>query len=1117
MLLASGCASDFEAPPSVILPVEPAGVVALAGPDLVVLEGSRVALAGRGSRAVAGEPLLSWSQVGGSPVLLTNPSSPLPVFVAPLAPARLVFELRAEAAGAVDTDEVAISVVNANGTSSFGPAGFIDIPGDAVAEPLSAQTFRVGVKSAVAPVAFTARARCGEGTVLTLTPAGDETADIAVTLPRSLPCAVVVDGIDDDGQGIAPAARVFWPPATPVPAATNISADFNVEPGGTAILEFDGTATGGRAWSVDGTDDVLPGGVDGVVIPISVPRRAQRLVIAGEAMLATGRSGSGGIEYEFIDVSAGSGNIAPRANGGPDRVVQPGGRFRLDTSGSFDLDVDPIAVTTEQVLGPSAAPDRLLSGAFQAPTVAGVLLFHVVADDGAVQSAPDPVRVVVDTNAENLPPVLVLPTTRYAIPGETFTVDGSSAEDPDSGFVALITIAQHDGDDVILLANPLNEARVELVAGAALDVYRFLISAYDEDGLGVTVEQTIVVEEAGPYVDAVRGDADGNGTAALPFASVAEALATAVRHDLPELLLAVGNHAPIGVVLPPRVSLRGGFVFDGVGYNEDTSALDLAAATMLPVTNEGIGLVDASATALTFRLDGAAGSVALYGGSSLERARVVDGLDHSAPLVIVRSLAAARIDDVDVEPAGTATPATVVVEAGATARLLDARVHGALGAEAVGISCTAATVSLEASNIVGAAGADIGTGVRARSGCALDVTASIVSGGETPAGTGLDAEATLLTADAATTIAGTSGNAGTAVAVRFVGRQRSALIRSTLLGTGDVATGLLCDDAQVSLVGAIIKAQGTLSVAVQPDGCVLASRDAVLTAETAGLRGTLADDVNVAGGSIEAGGAGIDLDGEGVRSFRDLIIRATGVGLRALDAVVELDTVDLRVDGDGDDALGVAARGVSARDSQVSVSGVNARAMAIGDSTSIIERSAIHATGARGIAISHVGPLSLLSSLVTTSSPDIDATGVFSEGLLLLRHATIVTAGAALHVLLDATLDAANSVLAGTPGIETEGAPWTQAVALAFSSTLTPLVTQPGVSVTTGEALEDLGCEACLMVDVSRLVDADGHLLQGDNPLVDAGDDALSVADDIDGEPRPQGNATDVGCDERTP
>lgn len=1130
---AGGCPGGFLLPPPPPLLQERVGVVALAGPDLVVLEGARTALAGRASRSFTGDPLLSWSQVEGPSVLLTNPSSSLPAFTAPLAPARLRFELRAEAAGAVATDQVVVDVVTAPALATLGPAGFIDVPGDTVAEPLTTHSFRVEAGGATGAVTLSARVSCGDGAAASVAAVAALEGDVTVVLPATLPCAVILDGLDEAGRALAPAARIFWPAATPLPAATGLSTGINslVESGGEASLEFAADDTPGsawRAWSTGGADDVLPGGADGSDVTFIVPRRAGKLVLAGEAVTvdAAGRAGagpSGGVAYAFIDVSAGSGNIAPVASGGPDRVVQPGGRFRLDSSASFDLDGDLVSITTEQVLGPSAIPDALIGGAFQAPTQAGVLLFHIVADDGRVLSAADPVRVVVDTDAENLPPVLALPATRYVTPGQVFVVDGSGAEDPDSGFIASTTIAQAEDDAVIVLNEPVDDVDVELVAGLAGEVYRFLISAYDEDGLGVTVEQSVIVEEAGPYVDALRGDdGDGNGTAAAPFASVTGALATAVRHALPELLLAEGLQAPIGVVLPPRVSLRGGFAFDASAAEATYLAGpieggDAAGATILPVSGEGLGFVDAHAATLTLALNAATGSITLQGSASLEGVHLRDTAAHTAPLLVVFSQAAARISDVEVEAAGAPSPASIVIEAAATVRLVATRVKGAAGNDAVAISCLAATMSLEASNIVGASGAEAGTGVRARDGCALDVTASIISGGEAAAATGIDAQATLLTTDSASTIVGAFGDAASAIAVRFGGRERSALIKSTLLATADVATGLLCDDAQVNLVDAVIEARGALSIAVQPDRCVLASQGAVLAADIAAMRGAQADDVTFAGGSIEGGDAAVDLDGDRARSFRDVVIRSGGIGVRALDAFVELNSVEIAIEGD-DDALGVSARGAAIRDSSIAVAGLNARAIVVADRFSTLERTAIHVTRSGSAAISAGAGLALLSSLVTTDN----APGLESGGPVTLRHASVVTgAGAALTLLTGGSLDGANSVLAGSPGIATASAdaPWQQAVALAFSST-GPLLTQPAVALTTIEQLDDLGCELCLVLEPSALallIDGDGHLAAGANPLVDAGDDELSLADDIDGEPRPQGAGVDVGCDERAP
>ena len=1129
-LCGTGCLDGFLGllPGGPPLPVPATGVIALAGPDLVVLEGSRVALAGRASRSFTGDPSLSWSQVEGPPVLLTNPSSPLPVFTAPLAPARLRFQLRAEAADASADDQLVIDVVTAEDSGRPLPeaAGFIDAPGDTIAEPRSTHSFRVAALGNAGQATFVTRVSCGEGASTTVAQLAAATATVEVILPPTLPCAVIIDGVDEAGRGLAPAARIFWPPASAIPAATNLSLGQNLlEPGAELTLGID---DGARVWSAGGDDDVLADSAeDGSAagngsITFAVPRRAAHLVLAGEAIAA---GASGGVEYEFLDVSAGTGNIAPVARGGPDRTVKPGARFRLATARSFDVDVDVIAVTTEQVLGQPAIADPLIGSAFLAPAQAGVLLFHVVADDGHVLSSADPVRVMVADDAENLAPLLTLPATRYAIPGQTFTLDGGSADDPDSGLIASVTIAQAADDLVKLLPEPVDSVQVELVAGAAGESYRFFISVYDDEGAGVTAEQLVIVEDAGPYIDASRGDDDsGNGTAIRPFASVVGALPTAMRHALPELRLAEGTHASIGGALPAGLSLRGGHVFD---TNAAAYLSADGATTMLPISGEGLVLVDASARALTLALIAATGSIALHGSSALQAVSVVGTVEHTSPLVLVPSLAAARISAVELDPAGAAaSPATVVVEAGASVRLRAVVVHGASGSDAVAISCVAAIISLDASSITGANGAELGTGDRPRAGCALDVTASSIAGGAAAQAIGIDAQASLLTTDAASTITGATAAADSAVAVRVSGRERSALLKSTLLAStalAATATGLECNDARVNLLSANIEARGAASTAVQADRCVLASQGVLLRADSAGVRGSLADDVTVVGGSIDGGSVAVDLDGDATRSFSHVVIRAAEVGVRAPDAFVEFDGVDIVVAGSSDSepeaqVLGIEARGASLRDSVVVVSGAHARALVLLDLPSIIERTALKTTLSDSAALSHSGELSLLSSLLTSS----DGPGIQSAGPLTLRYATILSGAApALALLLGATLDSANSVVAGSPALSlvASGAPWLTASALALSSS-GPLIEQPGGTVTTREQLESLGCEQCLVIDaavLALLIDDDGHLAQGDNPLVDSGDDDMSLLDDIDGEQRPQGAGVDVGCDERAP
>jgi hypothetical protein len=138
-------------------------------------------------------------------------------------------------------------------------------------------------------------------------------------------------------------------------------------------------------------------------------------------------------------------------------------------------------------------------------------------------------------------------------PNTTFVIDASDARDPDAGLVVAWRVAQASEDPIILLAAAVDAPVVSLTSGAAGERYHFTVSVVDDDGLEVFASLTVIVEEAGPIVDAERGTALGNGTAALPFASIDAALQTASRHRFPALqVAATATPRPPGATPRPR-------------------------------------------------------------------------------------------------------------------------------------------------------------------------------------------------------------------------------------------------------------------------------------------------------------------------------------------------------------------------------------------------------------------------------------------------------------------------------------------------------------------------------------------------------------------------------------
>ncbi|MBI1948030.1 MAG: hypothetical protein HYS27_20230 [Deltaproteobacteria bacterium] len=1074
------------------------GVLALAGADLAVLEGSRVQLAAEGTRALAGEPLLSWSQVLGAPVLLTNPSSTLPSFVAPLSPAMLGFELRAESNGDVSVDRVTV-VVGAD--VGNGPA-FVQVPADAVAEPGGTHTFSVGVAGTPTGVVSMSASACRGGL------ASVDGTTVTVTLPDVLPCGVVVDAVDEAGRGLAPATRVFWPADTVMPVETRLTRSPFAAPGGSATLSFTADpSSNAYVWAADGTSDVLGGLVEGDQVAFTAPRRRARLAFAGEERRG---SASGGVRVAFVEVTDGDLNVAPEASAGDDRIVQPSARFRIDTAGSFDLDGDALELRVTQVLG-DVAPPQEGTGVFVAPTMAGILLFHVVADDGTVESAPDTVRVIVSLDAENQRPLVPIAPRRFVAPGQTFTVDGRVAEDPDSGVLSSVTVRQLDDDPVILLDEPV-ELLATLVAGAAGETYHFEISAFDDQGLGGSAIQEVVVEEAGPYVDPLLGDdVAGTGTAAAPFRTLTGALPTALDHELSELLLAEGEHAPVSVVLPDGLSLRGGLHFDGTDY------LPGGGETLLPLIGDGLAVSGGKLAALHLRLDDEGSAVAMAGSASLAQCVVEKATGVAGSAVLVAAQANGVIEDTTVQSLVGSFDggATVVVAPGAVLRVRGGSVTaGDGGDDSTAVLCDHGTLTVESAALSGGQSANQARAVAADH-CNVELSAATLVGGTGIAAIGLDAADSVVTVDAASQVTGASAVGDQAMAVRLVGASGSALLGGQLRTAPDGveipgAVAISCSQGALALDRAVLTAAGDGARGVIVEGTSLSANESAVTVAGDGVTGVLlvgAGDVLAASLTVAAARA---LDGDAG------FVSLSGCDLTGVDAACSVPAGFVVVDGGSLTAQGsvggaaLVARGAVVRDAVVTVDGPGAAGVRLAGGASTIERTVIDLDAAGGVGIVHAGGLTLSSSFVTARG----AIALQSAGPATVRSTTLVSDVDAVDVTAGGSLTIASSALFGEPGLRALAAPpWLAASALAFDDSGT-LVVAGAEQVSTAQRLAELGCQTCVVVPAT-LVDATGHLAVGANALVDAADPDASAVDDIDGETRPQGSGPDIGCDER--
>lgn len=1108
-------------------------VVALAGADLEVLEGSRVQLDGHASRSLLheGELSLTWSQVAGPPVVLTNPSSPSPAFVAPLAPATLVFRLRAESGGDVAVDEISVVVREEGGAPPF----FVEVPHDVAILSGEAVTFPATVVGA-SDVTVEAHARC-EGDVKV------EVERNAVTVlgAHELPCLIFVDAFDTNGRRAAPAARVLWPRGMTLPTATRMVAPVVVEPGATAALAFDGPLDGSitLAWPAGGTSDGLVTASRASEISLTAPLRRTRLIVGAERRLGPV---SGGIRYAFVDVTAGAGNRAPTVNGGGDRAVPPSAAFILSPS-AVDLDGDSLNVEVTQVIGPAAEGDALVPGLFHAPDAPDVLLFHVTAFDGTVYSAPDAVRVTVDPRVENEAPILVVEPRRWVAPGTVFRVDASGAYDPDSGFIERWSIAQDPSDAVLLLPEPVEEPFVELTAGADGEVYRFRLSAFDEHGQGASADLEVIVERAGPYVDAATGDDElGDGTVAAPFRTLATALEVAARHQLPELRVAGGAQLPYAGTIV-GVEVVGGYVRDGDTWTAG------GEPSLLPIAAGGVVLHDAALSSLVLHLEAADSGLSLEGTSALESVTIEEGPLHEGALLEVAAGATASLSDVDATASTPASGDAVLarVGSGAALRLSETVLRGGAGGKRVGLHCEGATVDLIASEVIGSVGALESTGIVAV-GCDIQLLGSRVSGGSaTERAVGVAAEATLLylapesalsglavgSVESATALLAFGGDApvvlagaisaaeeGASAAVAIgidAGSSRTAVVDASVEAYGEEsATALFVRADEAQVLGARLYAEAPLGEAVALD---LLGDEVVVEAARLSASGTRAFGVRAAAptGVVAPRLESVFVDVSGVE-------HAAGLGLGSSREVLASGVeVSVSAAGEAASARALGLRDGSISDSRFLVVGgseVLGIVVATGGDGAHLERSAVLVFSEEGSAVGLLGgaSASVTSSYLRATSA-LNAVALDARAPVLLRHATLSGNRAALLASAStAVVDAANTLLVGQVGFErASGAPPPALASHLAIAAEHPWVDDAGAVAHSEADLAAAGCSSCFSLE-DPLIDESGHLLDVDpHPLVDTGAPEHAVSLDLDGDPIPTGARPDIGCDERVP
>ncbi len=284
-----------------------------------------------------------------------------------------------------------------------------------------------------------------------------------------------------DGGSAAPAAQAQGDETAPVGTAVTLDGTASHAPSG-APVSYQWTLTEkppGSTVSLTNATSARP-----TFTPDIAGRYTVTLVVTASGVAS---------QPDSVSIDCVPGNVAPRANAGPDRSAVVGRAITLDGTASHDPNNTPVTYNWRIVTQPTGSNAVFTNTTAAMPTftadISGLYSVALTVSDGSLTSPADQMEITVGTG--NLPPVANAGPDQAVTVAEVVTLTGSGSSDPNGDPLTYRWCLQGRPDGSTATISAANTAQPTFTPDVP-GSYVFCLTV--NDGQSASASDTVVVE-----------------------------------------------------------------------------------------------------------------------------------------------------------------------------------------------------------------------------------------------------------------------------------------------------------------------------------------------------------------------------------------------------------------------------------------------------------------------------------------------------------------------------------------------------------------------------------------------------------------------------------------------